>query len=218
MVEDYIEVLTDDFLVVGDSLDDCLENFDKVLARCEEANLVLNWEKCQFIVKEGSVLGHKIPKNDIEVDKAKIEIISKLPPHLGEERTEILGLNLTTTPVITYPNWRLSFKLMCDANIELIAIVFSIENCFPYLMGANVIVHMDHASPRYLMSNEESKARLVRWVLLFQKYDIDIQETKGCKNQVANHLSHLEEEGKPQDGLEINDFFPDEQILALSMN
>ncbi|XP_070049294.1 uncharacterized protein [Nicotiana tomentosiformis] len=59
---------------------ECLDNLDKVLACCEETNLVLNWEKCHFMVKEGIVLSHMISKNDIEVDRAKIEVISKLPP------------------------------------------------------------------------------------------------------------------------------------------
>ncbi|XP_070036054.1 uncharacterized mitochondrial protein AtMg00860-like [Nicotiana tomentosiformis] len=70
----------DDFSVVGDSFEECLYNLDKVLARCEETNLVLNWEKCHFMVEEGIVLGHKISKNGIEVDKAKIEVISKFSP------------------------------------------------------------------------------------------------------------------------------------------
>ena len=51
-----------------------------MLRRCEETNLVLNWEKCHFMVKEGIVLGHKISARGIEVDKAKVEIIEKLPP------------------------------------------------------------------------------------------------------------------------------------------
>ncbi|XP_070003267.1 uncharacterized protein [Nicotiana sylvestris] len=80
MVEDFLEVFMDDFSVVGVSFEECLGNLDKVLARCEETNLVLNWEKCHFMVEEGIVLGHKISKNGIEVDKAKIEVISKLPP------------------------------------------------------------------------------------------------------------------------------------------
>ena len=70
----------DDFSVVGDSFEECLTNLDRVLARCEDTNLVLNWEKCHFMVEEGIVLGHKISKRGIEVDKAKIEVISRLPP------------------------------------------------------------------------------------------------------------------------------------------
>ncbi|GJV79579.1 reverse transcriptase domain-containing protein [Tanacetum coccineum] len=52
---------------------------DKMLKRCEDTNLVLNWEKCHFMVKEGIVLGHKISKSGIEVDKAKVDVIAKLP-------------------------------------------------------------------------------------------------------------------------------------------
>ena len=70
----------DDFSVFGSSFDMCLMNLSKVLQRCEETNLVLNWEKCHFMVREGIVLGHKISPNGIEVDKAKVEIIEKLPP------------------------------------------------------------------------------------------------------------------------------------------
>ncbi|XP_070055884.1 uncharacterized protein [Nicotiana tomentosiformis] len=80
MVEDYLEVFMDEFSVVGDSFYDCLENLDRVLARCQETNLVLNWEKCHFMVEGCIVLGHKISKNGIEVYKAKIEVISKLSP------------------------------------------------------------------------------------------------------------------------------------------
>ncbi|GJY40001.1 reverse transcriptase domain-containing protein [Tanacetum coccineum] len=50
-----------------------------MLQRCEDTNLVLNWEKCHFMVKEGIVLGHKISKSGIEVDKLKVDVISKLP-------------------------------------------------------------------------------------------------------------------------------------------
>ncbi|XP_065879878.1 uncharacterized protein [Euphorbia lathyris] len=59
-IKDIMEVFMDDFSVYGDSFDSCLENLDKVLSRCEETNLVLNWEKCHFMVDEGIVLGHKI--------------------------------------------------------------------------------------------------------------------------------------------------------------
>ncbi|MGG6712845.1 UNVERIFIED_CONTAM: hypothetical protein ITH36_24800, partial [Salmonella enterica subsp. enterica serovar Weltevreden] len=77
------EVFMDDFSVFGDSFDACLAHLDVVLARCEETNLVLNWEKCHFMVTEGIVLGHKISENGIEVDKAKVEVISQLPPPIN---------------------------------------------------------------------------------------------------------------------------------------
>nr|GEW55303.1 reverse transcriptase domain-containing protein [Tanacetum cinerariifolium] len=65
--------------VFGNSFGTCLSHLDKMLKRCEDINLSLNWEKSHFMVKEGIVLGHKISKNEIEVDKAKVDVIAKLP-------------------------------------------------------------------------------------------------------------------------------------------
>ncbi|GJV71244.1 reverse transcriptase domain-containing protein [Tanacetum coccineum] len=79
MIEKTMEVFMDDFSVFGDSFSTCLTNLEKMLKRCEDTNLALNWEKSHFMVKEGIVLGHKISKKGIEVDKAKIDVISKLP-------------------------------------------------------------------------------------------------------------------------------------------
>ncbi|KAK8954477.1 hypothetical protein KSP39_PZI002182 [Platanthera zijinensis] len=80
LVEDVMEVFMDDFSVFGNSFKSCLANLERVLQRCEDTNLALNWEKCHFMVREGLVLGHKISGKGIEVDKAKIEVIEKLPP------------------------------------------------------------------------------------------------------------------------------------------
>ncbi|GJU98822.1 reverse transcriptase domain-containing protein [Tanacetum coccineum] len=79
MCQDFMEVFMDDFSVFGNSFDSCLNNLSMMLARCEETNLVLNWEKCHFMDREGIVLGHKISKAGIEVDKAKVDVITKLP-------------------------------------------------------------------------------------------------------------------------------------------
>nr|GEZ82026.1 reverse transcriptase domain-containing protein [Tanacetum cinerariifolium] len=79
MIEQTMEVFMDDFSVFGNSFSTCLTNLEKMLKRCEDTKLALNWEKSHFMVKEGIVLGHKISKKGIEVDKAKIEVISKLP-------------------------------------------------------------------------------------------------------------------------------------------
>nr|GEV02849.1 reverse transcriptase domain-containing protein [Tanacetum cinerariifolium] len=65
--------------VFGDSFSSCLTNLDKMLNRCEETNIVLNWEKCHFMCREGIVLGYKISKSGIEVDRAKVDVIAKLP-------------------------------------------------------------------------------------------------------------------------------------------
>ncbi|CAM8942179.1 unnamed protein product [Rhodiola kirilowii] len=79
-IEKCIEVFMDDFSIHGSSFDDCLTNLSHVLSRCIETNLVLNWEKCHFMVQEGIVLGHLVSKRGVEVDKAKIQVIEQLPP------------------------------------------------------------------------------------------------------------------------------------------
>ncbi|GJU31797.1 reverse transcriptase domain-containing protein [Tanacetum coccineum] len=79
MIKKTMEVFMDDFSVFGDSFDSCLSNLEKMLKRCEDTNLVLNWEKCHFMCREGIVLGHKISKSGIEVDRAKVDVIAKLP-------------------------------------------------------------------------------------------------------------------------------------------
>ena len=77
--ENTIEVFMDDFSVYGKSFDDYLSNRDRVLQRCEQTNLVLNWDKCHFMVNEGIVFGHKISERGIEVDQAKVYAIEKMP-------------------------------------------------------------------------------------------------------------------------------------------
>jgi hypothetical protein len=74
-IEEIVEVFMDDFSVYGKTFMDCLANLDKVLTRCVEVDLVLNWEKCHFMVKQGIVLGHVISERGIEVDKAKVEMV-----------------------------------------------------------------------------------------------------------------------------------------------
>nr|GFB38200.1 reverse transcriptase domain-containing protein [Tanacetum cinerariifolium] len=79
MIKKTMEVFRDDFSVFGNSFKTCLSHLDKMLKRCEDKNLCLNWEKSNFMVKEGILLGHKISKNGIEVYKAKVDAIAKLP-------------------------------------------------------------------------------------------------------------------------------------------
>nr|GEY97644.1 reverse transcriptase domain-containing protein [Tanacetum cinerariifolium] len=87
MIEQTMEVFMDDFSVFGNSFSTCLTNLENMLKRCEDTKLALNWEKRHFMVKEGIVLGHKISKEGIEEDKAKIKVISKLP-----HRTTVKGI------------------------------------------------------------------------------------------------------------------------------
>ena len=97
--------------MLGKSFDNFLENMRQALIRCEETNLVLNWEKCHFMVKEGIVLGHRISERGIEVDRAKVETIEKLLPpssvkgirsflgHVGFYRRFIKDFSKTDKPL-----------------------------------------------------------------------------------------------------------------------
>ena len=78
-----MEVYMDDITIYGGTFEECLSNLEIVLRRCIEKNLVLNWEKCHFMVNQGIVLGHVISSKGIEVDKAKVELISMLPPPIS---------------------------------------------------------------------------------------------------------------------------------------
>ncbi|KAI5401260.1 hypothetical protein KIW84_065926 [Lathyrus oleraceus] len=87
-----MEVFMDDLSVCGFDFENCLINLEKILERCVKVNLVLSWEKCHFMVKEGIVLGHIISERGIEVDKAKIEVIENLnPPKTVREVRSFLG-------------------------------------------------------------------------------------------------------------------------------
>lgn len=75
-----MEVFMDDFFVCGESFEGCLSNLEMVLERCVKVNLVLNWEKCHFMVRQRIVLGHIVSERGIEVDKPKIKVIENLQP------------------------------------------------------------------------------------------------------------------------------------------
>ena len=79
MVEEYLEVCMDDFSIFRNSFDHCLGNLKKVLQRYEDKNVVLNWDKCHFMVTKGIVLDHVISAYGIQVEKAKVNIISSIP-------------------------------------------------------------------------------------------------------------------------------------------
>nr|GEZ57648.1 reverse transcriptase domain-containing protein [Tanacetum cinerariifolium] len=332
MVEKMMEVFMDDFSVFGNSFENCLSRLDKMLQRCEDTNLSLNWEKSHFMVKEGIVLGHKISKNGIEVDSAKVDVIAKLPhpttvkegivlghkisrngievdkakvdvitklphpttikgvrsflghagfyrrfikdfsiisrpmTHLLEKDTpfiffedcikafQTLKKKLTEAPILIAPNRDLPFKLMCDASDfaigavlgqryekhfrpihyasktltesesnytttkkEMLAVVYAFEKFWSYLIMNKCIVHTDHSAIKYLFAKKDAKARLLQWVLLLQKFDFDVLDTKGAENLVADHLSRLE---KPYENVlnpkEINETVPLETLSTVT--
>ncbi|RDX74946.1 hypothetical protein CR513_45223, partial [Mucuna pruriens] len=292
---DCMEVFMDDFTVYAKSFEACLNNLSKVLKRCTDTNLVLNFEKCHFMVTEGIVLGHRVSNRGIEVDKAKIDIITSLPnPTSVREVRSFLGhasfyrrfiknfnklalplskllqkdvefnfdqhcieafqelkTRLTSAPILQAPNWDLPFELMCDASNsalgvvlgrrvgvgqpvhviayasrimdlaqqnyttiekEPLAIVFALDKFCSYLLGSKIVVFSDHTALRYLLKKPDAKPRLIRWMLLFQEFYLEIRDKKGAENSVADHLSRIERESKP---MPIRDKFPDEQLLHI---
>ncbi|GJW11178.1 reverse transcriptase domain-containing protein [Tanacetum coccineum] len=242
MIEKTMEVFMDDFSVFGSSFSTCLTHLEKMLKRCEDTNLALNWEKSHFMVKEGIVLGHKISKSGIEVDRAKIDVIAKLPhpttvkgvrsflghagfyrrfiqnfskiarpmTHLLEKETPFyfskecieafntLKKNLTEAPILIAPDWNEPFELMCDASDFALGAILGQRHEKHFRPIHYASKTMNEAESRYTTTEKEmlavkdSKARLLRWVLLLQEFDFDVVDTKGAENLAADHLSRLE--------------------------
>ena len=75
---------------------------------------------------------------------------------------------------------------------EMLAISLACQKFKPYILVSHVIIHTDHAAINYLMEKKEAKPRLIRWVLLLQKFDLEIKDKKGCDNVIVDHLSRVE--------------------------
>nr|XP_027067480.1 uncharacterized protein LOC113693099 [Coffea arabica] len=121
-IEKIMEIFMDDFSVYGSSFDHCLHNLELILQRCEEINLVLNWEKCHFMVKEGIVLGfyRRFIKDFSKIVKPLCDLLCKDTPFQFNDNClvafERLKKELISAPIITSPDWSLPFELMCDAS------------------------------------------------------------------------------------------------------
>ncbi|GJV19623.1 reverse transcriptase domain-containing protein [Tanacetum coccineum] len=240
MIEKTMEVFMDDFSVFGDSFSTCLSHLEKMLKRCEDTNLSLNWEKSHFMVKEGIVLGHKISKSGLEVDRAKVEVIAKLPhptsvkgvrsflghagfyrrfiqdfskiarpmTHLLEKETPFvfseecidsfntLKRKLTEAPILIAPDWDLPFELMCDASDFAIGAVLGQRK--KYSISQYTYTYA------FLFARWMLRQELLRWILLLQEFDIEIETIKGAENIAADHLSWTE--NPHQDKLENKEF------------
>nr|GEY40653.1 reverse transcriptase domain-containing protein [Tanacetum cinerariifolium] len=228
MIEKTMEVFMDDFLVFGDSFSSCLSHLDTMLQRCEDTNLVLNWEKCHFMVKEGIVLGHKISKNRLEVNRANVDVIAKLPyPTIVKETPfvfskdyidafETLKKKLTEASILVVPDWNLPFELMCDASDFAIGAVLGQQKT-KHFQPIHYDMYTDHSTLKYLLSKQDAKPRLIRWVLLLQEFDIIIRDKKGTENLAADHLSRLKNPHKDVfENKDINENFPFETLGKIS--
>nr|GEZ09652.1 transposon Ty3-I Gag-Pol polyprotein [Tanacetum cinerariifolium] len=220
-----MEVFMDGFSVFGNSFKNCLPRLDKMLQRCEDTNLSLNWEKSHFMVKEGIVLGHKISKNRIEVDRAKVDVIAKLPhPTTVKGVWSFLGAVLGQRHEKHFKPIHYASKIMNDAESnyttiekEMIAVVYAFEKFRSYLIMNKSIVHTDHSALKYLFAKKDAKARLLRWVLLLQEFNFKVLDTKGGENLVADHLSQLENPYENVlDPKEINETFPLETLSMVT--
>ncbi|XP_063941295.1 uncharacterized protein LOC135149498 [Daucus carota subsp. sativus] len=129
----------------------------------------------------------------------------------------VLGQRIDKRPHVIY----YASKTLNDAQLnysttekELLAVVFALEKFRSYLIGSKIIVYTDHAALKYLFSKKDSKARLIRWILLLQEFDLEIRDKKGCENVVADHLSRLVVEST--NDLPLSESFPDEHLLSIS--
>jgi hypothetical protein len=151
-IEEIVEVFMDDFSVYGKTFMDCLANLDKVLTRCAEVDLVLNWEKCYFMVKQGIVLGHVIFERGIEVDKVKVETVEQLPPptdvkslrsflgHAGFYRKFIKDFSKITKPL----THRLQKDVAFDFDEKCLAAFRTLKSA---LVSAPIIQPPDWSQP-----------------------------------------------------------------------
>nr|GEW69136.1 reverse transcriptase domain-containing protein [Tanacetum cinerariifolium] len=214
-----MEVFMDDFLVFGNSFQTCLSHLEKMLKRFEDTNLCLNWENSHFIVKEGIVLGHKISMNGIEVDKAKVDVIAKLP-----HPTTVKGVVLGQRQEKHFRPIHYASKTMTEAESNytttkkvMLAVVYAFEKFRSYLIMNKSIVYTDHSALKYLFAKKDSKARLIQLVLLLQEFKFKVIDIKGAENLTADHLSRLENPHQNVlDPKEINEKFPLETLNMVS--
>ena len=85
----------------------------------------------------------------------------------------------------------------------MLATVFASEKLRPYILGSHVIIHTNHVGIKYLMAKKDAKPRLIRWVLLLQEFDLEIEDKKGSDNVIADHLSRLEKPTEEERGTKI---------------
>ena len=99
---------------------------------------------------------------------------------------------------------------------ELLAVVFALEKFCAYLVGYFIVVFTNHSTLKYLLTKQDAKARLIRWILLLQEFNLQIKDKKGVENVVVNHLLRLAITHNSH-GLPINDDFPEESLMLVEI-
>ena len=99
---------------------------------------------------------------------------------------------------------------------ELLAMVYALDKFRSYLIGSDIVIFTYHSTLKYLLTKQNSKARLIRWVLLLQEFNIQIRDKKGVENVVAYHLSRLTIAHNAHNS-PIFDAFPEESLLTVSI-
>nr|GEZ49977.1 reverse transcriptase domain-containing protein [Tanacetum cinerariifolium] len=200
MIEKTMEVLMDDFFVFGNSFQSCLSYLERIMKRCEDTNLCLNWEKSHFMVKDGTVLCHKISKL-LEKDK------------------------LTEAPILIALDWDIPFELMCDANDFAIGAVLGQHQDKHFRPLHYASKTMTEAKSNYTTTEKEMSAVVYAlekfWFYLIMNKSIEftfkVIDTKGVENLAADHLSQLENPHQNVlDPKEINESFPLETLNLVS--
>ena len=97
---------------------------------------------------------------------------------------------------------------------ELLAVVYALDKFRAYLVRSDIIVFTDHSALKYLLTKQNAKARLIRWVLLLKEFNLQIRDKKGVENVVADHLSRLTIAHNTHNP-PINDEFPEESLLLV---
>ncbi|GJX00920.1 DNA-directed DNA polymerase [Tanacetum coccineum] len=123
--EDIIEVFMDDFTIHGDSFDSCLINLEKILKRCIESNLVLNYEKCQFMVDQGFY--RRFIKDFSKTSQPLCRLLQKDVAFEFDDDCKVafdkLKELLTSSPIIQPPDWNMPFEIMSDASNYVVGAV-----------------------------------------------------------------------------------------------